>query len=171
MFSLYTSRTHLSRVQYCGKFLIKRNNFRNNYIHRNYFNNMILNFFSKIINIVPNFFSKAEIPAKIPKDMRLVINKLKKSKNKKDCLKQAYNVLYKKYNGCHIYVRFFDIFIKDLDKLWSKNGDSHCHSLCYLLRVLLVKSGFFNDMDIELRRTLVCYFSPHAYLKIRLNKD
>lgn len=119
--------------------------------------------------MIPNLFSKVEIPNSVPKGMQLVINQLKKSKNKEDCLRKAYNFLSKKYIGCHIYERLFDLFVTDLNKLWSKNGGAHCTNLNYLLRVLLVKSRVLKDKDIELKLTWI-YIAPHQYLKIRLGK-
>jgi len=120
--------------------------------------------------MIPNLFWKVKIPNSIPKDMQNVVNRLKKSKSKEDCLKKAYDILYKKYQGCHIFTRFFDLFVTDLHKLWNKNGCAHCTNLNYLLRVLLVKSGFFKDEDIKLKLTLI-YISPHQYLKIMLSKN
>ncbi len=118
--------------------------------------------------MLPNFFSKAKIPKKLPKDTQEVVDKLKKSKNKKDCLKKAYAFIPKKFVGCHFYVRFFDIFTANIDKLWSRKN-SHCTNLNYLLRVLLIKSGFFKESDIGFKWTLVWYISVHQYLKVKLS--
>jgi len=120
--------------------------------------------------MIKNFFRKAEIPENIPKTMQDVVYELKKSKNNEEYLRKAYDILTKKYRGYHIrtYLRIFDLFISDVDKLWAKSGFLHCNHMNYLLRILLVKSGFFND--IRLKWTLVWYISPHQYLKINLGK-
>lgn len=120
--------------------------------------------------MIPNLFSKAKIPKSLPKDMQDVVDDIKESKDKEDCLRKAYDVLSEKYVGCHVYERFLDLFVTDLDKLWIKDGPTHCTNLDYLLRVLLVKSGFFEDEDIELKLTLI-YIFPHQYLKVKLNEN
>lgn len=123
--------------------------------------------------MIPNLFWKSKIPERLPKDMQAVVDRLKKSKGKKDCLRRAYEILSKKYKGCKFYTyrRFFDLFVTDLKKIWEKSGCLHCTHLNYLLRVMLVKSGFFKDEDIQLRLTLVYYVSVHQYLKIKIGKN
>lgn len=116
-------------------------------------------------------FPKKEIPSKLPRGMENLIEKLKKSKNKKECVKAAYNYLSKKYRGHRVYtyLRIYELFTLDLNKMWHKKGFLHCNNINYLMRILLIKSGFFSDKDIELKWTLVWFFSPHQYLKVRLN--
>lgn len=123
--------------------------------------------------MIPNLFTKANIPNSIPKEMQIIIDKLKKSKNKEDCLKKAFDTLTKKYRGCrfYTYTKFFNLFIINLDELWKKRGCLHCTTLNYLLRVLLVKSRLFIDNDIKLKLTLVYYISIHQYLKVKINKN
>lgn len=120
--------------------------------------------------MIPNLFQKAKIPKSLPKGMLVVVNRLKKSNGKEDCLKKAYYTLSKKYYGCSIFTRFFDLFVTDLDKLW-KIDQSHCTNLNYLLRVLLIKSNFFKDEDIRLNLTLIGYVSIHQYFEIRIRKN
>ena len=121
--------------------------------------------------MVPHLFWKTKIPRRLPKGMQEVIDRLKKSKNKEDCLRKAYDVLSKKYTGCSVYVRIPYLFIVDLNKLWSIDGGLHCTNLSYLLRVLLVKSGFFKEEDIKLKLAFIGYVSIHQYLSIRLDND
>ena len=122
--------------------------------------------------MLPNFFSKMNIPEKLPKGMEAAIQKLKKSKNKQDCLNKAYKILTSKYRGCKLYtfLCFYNLFITDLNKLWSRKGCMHCTTLGYLLRILLVRSGWFRDEDIMLKWTLLYYITPHQYLRINLGK-
>lgn len=122
--------------------------------------------------MIKNLFAKGKIPDSLPKDMQVVINKLKKSKNKEDCLKKAYDILSKKYRGYRVktYTRFFDLFQSDLNKIWAKKDFLHCTTMNYLMRILLVKSGFFKDKDTKIKFSLVWYISPHQYLNVRLNK-
>ena len=119
--------------------------------------------------MIPNLFSKANIPVKLPKSMQAVIEQLKKSRNREECLKKAYDILTKKFKGCRWYTSFFDLFVKNVFRLWKKNGHLHCHNLNYLLRILLVKSGFFKDEEIKLKLTFIRPTSLHQYLNIRIN--
>ena len=109
----------------------------------------------------------------LPSDMQLAIAKLKKSKDKEDCLRKAYEILAKKYYGNRLktYIRFFELFNTNIEKAWNKDGFLHCTMLNRLLRILLVKSGFFRDSDIKTRWTSVWYFSPHQYLEVMLADD
>lgn len=113
------------------------------------------------------------IPDNLPTDMFNLINQLKKSKSKRDCLKKTYSALTSKYRGYAFktYFRFFDIFTSDTNKLWAKSGFLHCSKLNFLMRILLVKSGHFQNEDIKTKWTLVWYLSPHQYLQIRLNDN
>lgn len=121
--------------------------------------------------MIPNFFSKKELPDKLPLELDRIIGSLRKSRSKEACLKSAYDILTKKYYGSRImtYTRFFDLFSWNDDKLWKKSGFLHCTNINYLMRILLVKSGFFKDDDIKLKLTLLWYISPHQYLNIRIN--
>lgn len=114
---------------------------------------------------------KTPIPNQLPKQMQETINELKKSLNKEDCLKHAYGILSAKYRGSRIktYTKLFNVFSKDIDKMWSQTGFLHCTNMNYLIRTLLIKSGFFNDSDITLKWTMVWYISPHQYIQVIIN--
>lgn len=119
--------------------------------------------------MVPNLLWKIGLPKKVPKNLRRVIDKLKKSKNKEDCLKDAYKIITKKYWGCSTFKNFWDLFSFDINKLWKKKSPLHCTNLNYILRTLLVKSKLFNENDVEQKLTLVDYFWPHQYLRVKIN--
>jgi len=121
--------------------------------------------------MIPNLFSKARIPDEIPPLMQAAIKKLRKSKNKEECLRCAYDLLAKKYQGKRwsTYTRFFKLFDTNLERIWNRNGFLHCTTLNYLMRILLVKSGFFKDEDLKLRWSMVWYISPHQHLNVRIN--
>jgi len=123
--------------------------------------------------MIKNLFTKAKIPNELPKEMEILIKKLKKSTTKKDCIKKAYLFLSKKYRGYRIYtyLKFSDLFISDINKIWTKKGFLHCNTLNYLMRILLIKSELFDEKDIKLKWTLVWYISPHQYLNIKTSKN
>ncbi|MBU4375686.1 hypothetical protein KKH38_04245 [Patescibacteria group bacterium] len=118
-----------------------------------------------------DILSKTPIPDKLPKQMQETINELKKSLDKNDCLKQAYEILTAKYRGQRIktYTKLFNVFSKDIDKMWSQTGFLHCANINYLMRTLLIKSGFFNNSDIALKWTMVWHVSPHQYIHVIIN--
>lgn len=118
-----------------------------------------------------DLFSKTPIPNILPDEMQKIIDEIKKSSNKEEYLKRSYEILAAKYHGDRIktYTRLFDVFQRDIGSLWNKNGFLHCTSINYVMRALLIKSGFFTDDDIRLKWTQIWYISPHQYLQIKVN--
>ena len=114
-----------------------------------------------------------EIPSNLPTDMELLAKRLSNSIDRKDCLEKIYNLLGNKYRGYRIktLIHSFDFFTDDLDSVWSKTGFLHCMTLNYLMRVLLIKSGFFTKEDVEQRWTTIWLFSPHQYLQVKIDKN
>jgi hypothetical protein len=118
-----------------------------------------------------NFFSKTKIPEKLPEEMQKIINEMKQLSSQEQCLRKVYDIMANRYRGYRFktYTRLSQIFRFDIQKLWGKIGFIHCHNANYLMRILLVKSGFFNNNDIENKWTLVWYISPHQYLRVKLD--
>lgn len=119
------------------------------------------------------FFSKTPVPETLPEEMQRVIDGLKKSENKKECLKKVYAILNEKYHGDRLktYPKIFSIFTRDPNKLWKRNGFLHCTNFDYLARIFLIKSGFFQEEALKLRWTLIWYLSPHQYLQVRIDGE
>ncbi len=69
------------------------------------------------------------------------------------------------------YTKIHLAFETNLGKLWQRTGFTHCHTMNYLLRVLLIKSGWFDDDDIKLKYSLVWYISPHQYLRVMVGEN
>lgn len=122
--------------------------------------------------MVLDLFSKTALPSKLPKEMKKVILKLKHVKNKEVCLRMAYDVLCVRSKGYYLetWIWLHELFISDIDKLWHMRK-MHCTNLNYVLRVLLVNSGWFTDDDIELKWTLNSYISPHQYLCVKIGRE
>ncbi|NMB48590.1 hypothetical protein GYA13_04080 [Candidatus Kuenenbacteria bacterium] len=120
--------------------------------------------------MIPNFFHKKPIPEKLPAEMEKIVQELKQVSGQNECLEKVFQVITARYRGFRFrtYTRIHEAFHSDLERLWSKKGFMHCHVMNYLLRVFLVKSGWFVDEDIELKYSLVWYISPHQYLQIRM---
>ena len=108
----------------------------------------------------------------IQQDLPQVIENLKKAQSKEACLYTAYEVLTTKYRGYRgkTYLYLADLFITNIDKLWSKNGFLHCTNLNKLLKTLLVASGWFTEEEVKSKWALIWYVSPHQYLRIKLGK-
>jgi hypothetical protein len=119
--------------------------------------------------MIPNLLWKTEVPKKIPTNLQKVVNKLKNSKGKENCLKDAYKIITKKYWGCQTFKNFLDLFVMNIKKLWKKKSPLHCTNLNYLLRFLLVKSELFKENEIEQKLTFVGYIWPHQYLRVKIN--
>ena len=113
-----------------------------------------------------------KIPKTIPEEMQAVVRRLKKTKSKEACLRMASEVLVRKYRGCllYTYLNFLDLFA-EVPKLWEKTGCLHCTNFGYLLRILLVKSGWFRQEDITDKWTLIWYISPHHYVEVKLGRN
>lgn len=118
-----------------------------------------------------DLFSKTSLPESLPSEMLTLVNDLKNSSNKEDCLKKAYQILAARYQGHRLktYTKLCDAFRSDIDYLWSQKGFLHCNNINFLLRILLIKSNFFTESDIRIKWTLVWYVSPHQYLQVKLN--
>ncbi len=110
------------------------------------------------------------IPDTPPQDMLPVIESLRGAASQDECLRQAYDILTKKYEGNRLktITRFFELFPRSMDEVWKKTGFQHCTNLNWLLRTLLVKSGHFEDADIETRWTLLWCVSPHQFVQVRM---
>jgi len=104
--------------------------------------------------------------------MEVIVEKLAACENKEACLREAYDILSKKYRGHRIrtYTRFWQALTHDLHTLWGRES-IHCHAINLHLRALLVRSGWFKDDDITLHWSLVWYISPHQYVKVRMGPE
>ena len=118
-----------------------------------------------------NLFKIYPRPDEIPTEMQNTINEIKMSPSKEGCLKTVYEILTTKYHGSRVdtYLKFLNIFTHDIKTLWNTNGFMHCTNINYLMKILLIKSGMFEDNDIRLRWTLVWYVSPHQYIQVKVN--
>lgn len=119
-----------------------------------------------------DLFSKTALPSTGPDDMRQIVNELRKTSGQEDCLKMAYAIMTGKYRGYRVktYINLFEIFKKDLGYFWSRKGFLHCTNMNFVMRFLLVNSGFFEEGDLKLRWTLIWYISPHQYLQVKIGK-
>jgi hypothetical protein len=121
-------------------------------------------------------FIKDKLPEKIPTNWEKIISELKnRAQSKNDFLSLAYDYIGRKYffSGIPFFRRFnlftrFPSLFYDLDDLYSVSGFMHCPYLNFLMRLFLVKSGFFQEEEIKLKHIFV-NFVIHQYLEVKLN--
>ncbi len=118
-----------------------------------------------------DLFATTPLPQEPPEEMRALLADLKRSSDQMDCLRKAYDLLNKKYRGHRVktYTNILDVFQKDISTFWNTTGFLHCTNINYVMRFLLIRSGFFKESDIRLKWTLIWYISPHQYLQIKTN--
>lgn len=104
-------------------------------------------------------------------DLKAVIVSVRRASSKEEALRRAFTLVVGRYRGYRFrtYVYFWKAFETDPNKLWGRNGFMHCTHQNFLLRTLLVKSGWFSEDEITVGYSRVWHASPHQYLKIRIN--
>lgn len=102
--------------------------------------------------------------------MRAIVEKLRRTSTKEECLQKAYDVLTAKYHGNRLktYTRLWELFPQSLGTIWKRKGFLHCTNFNRLLRFLLLQSGHFSDEHIRTCWTLIWYLSPHQYLQVNV---
>ncbi len=120
-----------------------------------------------------DFFLKTSLPDRLPSEMDNLIQEIKKLQTKEECLQKIYNFLISKYRGSRIktVTRIPELFKKDVNFLWYREGFLHCTNINYILRIFLIKSGFFSEKDIYLKWTFIWYCAPHQYLRVNIEDN
>ena len=118
-----------------------------------------------LISFIPNLFNKEPLPEKLPAGLAEAVEKVKMVQNKKAALGTAYDILTSKYRGYRFmtYLKLWRVWETDLDKIWQRSGFLHCTTINYLLRILLIKSGWFKEDDIRFGFAMIWYISIHQY--------
>ncbi len=118
--------------------------------------------------IIPHMgFIREKISDQLPAGMAEVINQLKlASGNKREFLELAFNYIGDKYKSERFNtVLKFNYLFKSLTEAWNMSGYMPCPQTCYLMRIFLIKSGWFKEEDIKIKYIFV-NFAPHQYLKV-----
>lgn len=121
--------------------------------------------------VIPHLFSKEVIGEITDPDLLWAVEKVRAAGSKELALKRASEVVTERCRGYRLrtYLYFWKAFETDPNRLWQRTGFMHCTHQNFLLRTLLVKSGWFLEDEIKLGYSLVWYISPHQYLKIKLD--
>lgn len=97
--------------------------------------------------VIPHLgFFETEIPDALPNSMVDKIEELKKASNSpKDLLDKAYEYLGTRYHSGRLKtITCFSYLFLPLEKIWEKEGYIPCAQSSFLLKIFLVKSGFFK---------------------------
>jgi hypothetical protein len=122
--------------------------------------------------MIQGLFKKEKVPELIPVELDRVIKKFSVSGNKEDFLEKAFYYTVNRWDGGRegLILKINRLFDKDFNKTFNKRGYMPCTKYNLLLRIMLLKSGFLKESDIELENTNSWYIVPHQYLKVRLSK-
>ncbi|MFA4941118.1 MAG: hypothetical protein WC582_00770 [Patescibacteria group bacterium] len=131
---------------------------------------IIFSFFLSRFFVPHLSFWQSPVPETIPREMEETIEKLKtQSSSPKEFLELSFNYLGKKYHSERLAtILKFSYLFKNLENVWVTNGFIPCTQSNFLLRIFLVKSGFFREDDIR-RRHVFVNFVPHQYLQVKLD--
>lgn len=120
--------------------------------------------------MILHYFYKVPLPKDIPFEMKKYLSRVKKCKNKEECLKKTYTIISQRFIGGPSWNNVFGYTSNDVHKIWFVKKDQHCTAMNYLMRIFLVKSGYFYESDILLKYTHL-FLSPHQYLYIKIKRD
>lgn len=120
--------------------------------------------------MIQNFFTQKDLPDKLPSDLQATIKVLSKIKDREEVVRQTYDIVTKKYFGRRreTFWNLRKMFETDIARIWREKGFYQCTTQNYLIRLLLVKSGQFQENEIKQKNTLIWFFSPHQYLQIEV---
>jgi len=121
--------------------------------------------------VIPHLgFKEDNIPEQIPESMLAKINEIKnQSSSREQFLNLAYNYLGSRFRSerLNIFLKFNYLF-KLVGEVWQMNGYLPCTINNYLLKIFLVKSGWFKETEIR-RRHVFVNFVIHQYLQVKIN--
>ena len=123
--------------------------------------------------VVPHLrFGPDPLPATIPPDLNKAIADLKsRARSKEEFLRLSYDYLGRRYRS-----ERFNTFLKlaylfdDADTIWRRPGYTPCTQSNHLMRICLVRSGYFTEQEIVKRHVFV-NFVPHQYLKVKIDNQ
>ncbi len=115
-------------------------------------------------------FKRTKLPPQIPPELFGTIRTLNQSsKDNLDFLKNSYNFVTSKYYGDKLmtFTKFWYLFKEVFS---SKPGYLPCTLQNHILRLMLVKSGRFNESEIEI---VVVPFNLiiHQYLEVKIDDN
>ncbi len=115
-------------------------------------------------------FGYDPLPKKLDLEIKIAIDKLRdKASSAEEFLKLTYDFIGSKYRSERFNtVLKFGYLYKNINEVWRMNGYMPCPQTNYLVRIFLIRSGWFKDEDIR-KRYIFVNFVPHQYLQVRVN--
>jgi len=120
--------------------------------------------------VIPHFgFKETPLPEQIPASMAGKINEIKGQANSaQNFLNLAYDYLGSRYRSERLNTIFkLHYSFKPLEEIWQMQGYLPCTVSSFLLKIFLVRSGWFKETDIR-RRHVFMNFVIHQYLQVKL---
>src|SRR3989338_4434499 len=108
------------------------------------------------------------VPSSLPPEIESVCERLRAATDQEDALRQVHALLSERFRARRsmTYVWLHRILRRDPDRVWASTGFLHCTHMNWLLKILLVRSGWVKASDIRERWTLVWWISPHQYAEV-----
>lgn len=115
---------------------------------------------------------KSALPPRLDDEINKITTELRDLETKEQVLQRVYSIITTRYRGgrFHTLLKIFDLFSSSAQDLWNRTGFMHCTNQNFLMTLLLVKSGKFQESDIKRRWTLYLGLTPHQYLDIKIEK-
>jgi hypothetical protein len=121
--------------------------------------------------IIPHYgFKEESVPDTIPRSMAKEIDNLKnQARTSEQFLKLAYDFVGLKYRSerLNTILKFHCLF-KTLDQAWAMTGYVPCTISSYILKIFLVRSGFFKENEVGRKYSFV-NFILHQYLRVKVD--
>ncbi len=112
-------------------------------------------------------FKKETLPEVLPSDFSKIITDISaRSKDSLDLLKNVYEYVTAQYPGSRLRT-ITNFWVAYEEPVNHKPGFLPCTSQNYLIRLMLVKSGRFQEQDIKIVATPFNLFI-HQYLKVKV---
>lgn len=115
-------------------------------------------------------FRKSPIEQTLNDEILQHLNELSSIQQPEQYARAAYDLIttqYDSYRGKTL-TRAHELWSRDLNSLWQRDGFLHCTNQNYLIALLLVHGKLFKTDDIKRRWTFIWFFSPHQYLRVRM---
>jgi hypothetical protein len=113
-----------------------------------------------------------KFPTSLPKEFEEIIGK-RKGLGKRDYLRAIHDDILEGHKpGIFLsYVRSLELFDNDIFSIWKRKKNLSCLIMNYLMATAILKSGKFAVKDLSLKWTLIMYFHPHQYIRVRIGDN
>jgi len=122
------------------------------------------------IHIAYSFFIPTE-RTDLPTEMQSVIDSINSnSSDDLEFIKKSFDFVNQRYSSGRLtyYITPSKLTQTNISLIWDSLGYMPCDKQTYVLELMLVHSGRFNNEEIK-KGYSTCIISPHYYLKLRLN--